>query len=129
MTAAVLSTLKAARDAFGSVLLGLRSAPNYTEQLVLSAASTAYDLVVPAGADKVVFTWNTGNIQVKAYTAAPPAGAPTGSTTDGSGWEWNPQGYSLETMPGGNAIVGFAIQGDTAGAIVAASFYVQHQVN
>lgn len=129
MTAAIINTLKAARDAFGATLVGLRSAPNYTEQLVLTAAGTGYTLAVPAGADKVIFTWNTGNIQVKPYTGTPPTNAPASSTTDGSGWEFNPQGYTLDIMPGGNPIVGFAIQGDSAGAMVSASFYAHHQVN
>lgn len=115
-----INTAVMGRDFVGTPMPFL-AAPEYINQITVTAGGTPEDMPVPAGADVVVIERDTGNILVGVNKTS--GTAPTGDLTDGTAWEPNPDGYLLRPFTNGAAITNLRVQGDTTGAVVTFKFY------
>jgi hypothetical protein len=98
----------------------LPSPPRYIEQAVCAAAATPENIAIPSGARVVIFT-SDGNFWCKPGASA--GSRPTGDTTDGTAWDFNPVGYWLGAGFDGVALTHLRVEAPIAGTTVVAKFY------
>lgn len=108
------------RDFVGTPM-NFMAAPEYINQITVTAGGTPEDMPVPAGADVVLIKRDQGNVLIGVNKVS--GNAPTGDLTDGTGWDANPDGYLLRPFTNGSQITNLRVQGDTTGAVITFKFF------